>query len=231
MVETKHIQRTAAPLRQQVVKLIREEILNEAFKPGERLVENALCESYGVSRTVVREALRQLESEHLIIIVPSKGPIVAVLTEEEIRAIYAVRANLEAMAGALFAECADESDIKAMLDIQKRLEKEYRKGDIESRDKIKAEFYDRLLDGAKNEVLRELLRTIHARIAIFRRFAFLEKSRIDLSMQELNCIINAVARDRNRDTAYSACEKHITRAGELAILEYVRRTGTGKADG
>jgi len=67
------IARTAAPLRQQVVRLVREDILEGKLVPGQRLVENTLCEAYGVSRTVIREALRQLESEHLISVVPKIG--------------------------------------------------------------------------------------------------------------------------------------------------------------
>ena len=67
------IARTAAPLRQQVVRLVREDILEGGLVPGQRLIESALCETYGVSRTVIREALRQLESEHLISVVPNLG--------------------------------------------------------------------------------------------------------------------------------------------------------------
>ncbi|MCG8513629.1 MAG: FCD domain-containing protein, partial [Halanaerobiales bacterium] len=147
------------------------------------------------------------------------------LTEEEIRAIYVVRANLEGLAGQLFAQNASKEDVKALLDIQKRLESEYRHGDVNSREKIKAEFYATLMDGAKNDVLREILRTIHARIAIFRRYAFIDSARIDLSMQELNSIIDAAARDRNAKAAWAACEKHIDLAGDLAIIEYGRRIG------
>src|ERR1700755_2005074 len=97
------ISRTAAPLRQQVVRLIREDILNGNLLPGQRLVESALCETYEVSRTVIREALRQLESELLIQVKANLGPVVTVLTESEIKAIYVVRAALEGLAGKLFA--------------------------------------------------------------------------------------------------------------------------------
>jgi DNA-binding transcriptional regulator YhcF (GntR family) len=97
------ITRTAAPLRQQVVKAIREDILDGGLVPGQRLVESVLCDAYGVSRTVIREALRQLESEHLIRVMPNLGPIVTVLTESEIKSIYVVRASLEGLAGELFA--------------------------------------------------------------------------------------------------------------------------------
>ena len=95
------IARTAAPLRQQVVRLIREDILNGTLAPGRRLFESALCESYGVSRTVIREALRQLDSDQLIQVRPNLGPLVAMLREEDIKSLYVVRAALEGLAGKL----------------------------------------------------------------------------------------------------------------------------------
>ncbi len=64
------IARTAAPLRQQVVRLIREDILNGALLPGQRLVESALCEAYGVSRTVIREAIARLTARNLLVVRP-----------------------------------------------------------------------------------------------------------------------------------------------------------------
>jgi DNA-binding GntR family transcriptional regulator len=216
------IARTAAPLRQQVVRLIREDILNGTLVPGQRLVENGLCEAYGVSRTVIREALRQLESERLITVMPNLGPIVTILTESEIRALYVVRGTLEGLAGELFALNASPQECKGLLHLRARLDKEYRKGDVDSRESIKAEFYQRLLKGTGNQVLTEQLGSIHARIAVFRRFAFVNEERIEPSITELETIIDAAARERNPEAAWAACEHHILIAGELAILEYAK---------
>lgn len=222
MPATSKIERTAAPLRQQVVRLIREDILNGALAPGARLVEGTLCEAYGVSRTVVREALRQLESEHLIRMLPSKGPIVTVLTADEIRAIYVVRAALEGLMGRLFAQNAGPRDVAAAQALRKRMDRDYSAGDIDSREEFKAEFYRVLLEGGGNDVLREALRSIHARIAVFRRYAFVDDQRMQVSIAELTSILDAaIARDP--DAAARACEHHIVHAGELAIMEYERR--------
>jgi DNA-binding GntR family transcriptional regulator len=217
------VARTAAPLRQQVVRLIREDILNGNLVPGQRLVENALCEAYGVSRTVIREALRQLESEHLIRVRPNLGPVVTILSEEEIKAIYVVRAALEGLAGRLFALHATPEQCRAFLRVNDRLDREYRHGDIESREAIKADFYRVLTDGAHNDVLAESLRAIHARIAVFRRYAFVDPARIEPSITELETIIDAAAKARDPEAAREACEHHITLAGGLAVMEYVRR--------
>ena len=217
------IARTAAPLRQQVVRLIREDILNVALLPGQRLVESALCETYGVSRTVIREALRQLESENLIQVRPNLGPVVTVLTEAEIRAIYVVRASLEALAGKLFAQHASPAQCRDLVRLRDRLDKEYRHGDVDSREEIKADFYRKICAGTGNEVLTEYLRGIHARIAVFRRYAFVDEARIEPSIAELEAIINAAAVDRDPERAAAACAHHILLAGDLAVQEYTKR--------
>lgn len=220
MVASTVIARTAAPLRQEVVRVIREDILNGNLGPGQRLIETNLCETYGVSRTVIREALRQLESERLIMVRPNMGPLVSILTDSEIRAIYVVRATLEGLAGKLFAENATPQDCRALLRLRDRLDKEYRKGDVESREAVKAEFYNLLLKGAANEVLAEQLHSIHARIAIFRRFAFINEERIEPSIRELETIIAAAAQKRDPQAAWAACEHHIVISADLAIMEY-----------
>ncbi|MBB5704492.1 DNA-binding GntR family transcriptional regulator [Ochrobactrum daejeonense] len=223
MVHDTLIARQAAPLRQQLVKLIREDILNGNLAPGHRLVESSLTEAYGVSRTVVREALRQLESEHLIRVLPNIGPAVTVLTEAEIKAIYVVRASLEGLAAKLFALNATSAQCAGLIDLRNRLDSNYRHGNVEQREAIKAEFYTRLLEGGGNPILTDNLRAIHARIAIFRRYAFIDPARIEPSIAELEHIINAAAIERDPVAAWNACEHHIELAGELAIIEYAER--------
>src|SRR5262245_64954406 len=87
----------------QAVLKLRAAILNGVFKPGERLLEQNLCEWMGVSRTSVREALRRLEAERLITITPNRGPSVTEIAWDEAKAIYEVRALMEGEAAALFA--------------------------------------------------------------------------------------------------------------------------------
>jgi DNA-binding GntR family transcriptional regulator len=224
MSRRSEIARTAAPLRQQVVRLIREDILNGGLAPGQRLLESALCEAYGVSRTVVREALRQLESEQLIEVRPNLGPLVAVLSESEIHSLYVVRAAMEALAGKLFALSATAGERHDLTQLGERLDAEYRRGDVDSREAIKAEFYRLLAEGSHNPVLSESLQIIHARVAIFRRYSFVDPKRIEPSIAALEAIIHATAIDRDPDAAWTACERHVLEARDLAVLEHRART-------
>ena len=94
------IDRSAKTLRELAVERLRDAILDGQFRPGDRLVERVLCERLGVSRTVVREALRHLETEGLVDVVPQQGPAVARLDAGQATQIYEIRAMLEALAAA-----------------------------------------------------------------------------------------------------------------------------------
>lgn len=214
------ITQRAAPLRQQVVELLRQDILDDVLHPGQRLLENTLCERYGVSRTVIREALRQLESEHLITMLPNRGPIVTVLTERNIQDLYEMRATMEGLAGQLFAERASTEQAQALVMLIGEMEATYLRGTVASRGEAKDQFYTLLLDGAGNEVLTSSLRGIHSRIGIFRHFAFVDEERVRISMEELRKIVTAAGVTRDPALARIACQEHIALAGELAIIEY-----------
>ena len=88
------IERSAAPLRRQVLDELRQSIIAGRLAPGSRLIERELIAMMGVSRTVIREALRQMESEGLVANIPNKGPVVRELTLAEAKDLYSIRAVL-----------------------------------------------------------------------------------------------------------------------------------------
>src|SRR5688572_2426760 len=101
------IERHAAPLRLKVEEVLRQAIIDGRLAPGERLTERRLTEMTGVSRTLIREALRQLESQGLVSLIPNKGPVVRELTAAEGRDLYAIRGVLEGLAARFFVQNAD----------------------------------------------------------------------------------------------------------------------------
>ena len=113
--------RIAAPLREQVVTWLRKSISEGRFEPGERLVERELCELTKVSRPLVREVLRQLEVEGLVVTVPQKGVIVVKITPAEAMQIYQVRGVLEGLAARLFAQNGTAAQKEALAENYKRL--------------------------------------------------------------------------------------------------------------
>jgi GntR family transcriptional regulator, trigonelline degradation regulator len=108
------IQKSPAPLRRQVLDELRQSIISGRLEPGARLVERELVGMMGVSRTVIREALRQLETEGLVAIIPNKGPVVRKLSLEEARDLYSIRAVLEGLAARLFVENGDNAHVEKL---------------------------------------------------------------------------------------------------------------------
>ena len=158
------IPKTAAPLRQQVVAALRQSIISGQLKPGSRLTERELIERMDVSRTVIREALRQLESEYLVSLIPHKGPVVRVLTFAEAKDIYAIRAVLEGLAARLFVENADDGDVKELEKALELVTSAYKDGDPEIVFETKNHFYKVLFEGAESVTLSEMISGLNARI-------------------------------------------------------------------
>ena len=102
------------PLRDVVFNTLRQAILRGELKPGERLMEIQLANKLGVSRTPIREAIRKLELEGLVLMIPRKGAEVAEITEKNLRDVLEVRCALEELAVQLACDRMDEEGIKAM---------------------------------------------------------------------------------------------------------------------
>src|ERR1700730_4463945 len=178
------IPKLAAPLRRQVLAELRHSIIAGRLHPGERLIERELISMMGVSRTVIREALRQLESEGLITIIPKKGPVVRTLTLEEARDLYAIRAVLEGLAARLFVQQAAEAQIEGLEQALTVVEKAYDSGDAEKMLEAKNTFYDALFQGAKSATLSTMLGMLHGRIWRWRAMGLTHPNRSPQRAQE-----------------------------------------------
>ena len=158
------IERQAAPLRQQVLETLRRAIVSGQLAPGQRLTERALIEMMGVSRTVIREALRQIEAEGLVEIIPNKGPVVRELGIEEARDLYRIRAVLEGLAARLFAENASADQVRDLQSALDQVVHAYQGDNGEEALEAKTRFYDLLYQGSSSEILTSMLGTVGARI-------------------------------------------------------------------
>ncbi|AOA57771.1 GntR family transcriptional regulator [Acinetobacter larvae] len=216
------VKRESAPIRQQVTALLKNDILEGFFLPGDRLVESNLCERYGVSRTVVREVLRLLESEHLVTVIPSQGPIVTKLSEEDIINLYLVRAKVESLMIELFIQNASAADKASLRTLYQALEQDFLQGTVAQRWEYKENFYSILLKGSKNSVLEELILKIQARVGLFKHFAFIYEDRVKQGYLDLQLIFDATLAE---DTALACAhnDQHLLDAGQAAVYNYKRR--------
>lgn len=178
------IPKAAAPLRRQVLQELRQSIISGRLNPGERLVERELIAMMGVSRTVIREALRQLESEGLVAIVPNKGPVVRELTLEEAQDLYAIRAVLEGLAAKLFTEHADDAQVEQLDQALHGVADAYETGDPERILEAKNTFYDVLFAGARSQTLSSMIAMLHGRIRRWRAIGLSHPQRSVQRQQE-----------------------------------------------
>jgi GntR family transcriptional regulator, trigonelline degradation regulator len=215
------ISRQAAPVRTQTLQKLREAILDNYFMPGERLYEKTLCERLGVSRTSIREALRQLEAEGLVSTIPNQGPIVTRVTLKEAEEIYQVREVLECLAVRLFAERATEEQVRELARTVDDLEKSYSAHDVRALLNVKTTMYDIIFSGSGNSVAQSIFRSLVARVNFLRRTSLSQPGRPSESVSEIKAILRAI-QDRDPQGASDKCLEHIRRASAMA-LEGLRR--------
>jgi DNA-binding GntR family transcriptional regulator len=206
----------AAPVRSQVVDSLRRAIISHRFEPGQRLIERELCELTGASRTPVREALRQLESEGLVAMIPNRGPIVAEITQEEAAEIYDVRAALEALAARRFAERATDAEIAALEVAVAEIDEAVEPSGLTDLLELKERFYHVLLEGARNRMIRSMLDPLRTRVSYLRAASLRRPGRPSQSLRELRTILAAIRR-RDADAAAEAALQHIERAADAAL--------------
>lgn len=194
------IQKLAAPLRQQVLDGLRRAIVSGQLAPGRRLTEPELIARMGVSRTVIREALRQLESEGLIALIPNKGPVVREVSVAEARELYAIRAVLEGLAARLFVKNADDAKRRQLLGAFDGVVSAYESGDGELMLATKIRFYDLLYEGAGSKALGLMLASLYARIWRWRVLGHRHPGRTsDRSRESIRNLKAMVAAIRKRD--------------------------------
>ena len=212
------VQRVAAPLREQVLDLLRQAIVEHRLKPGQRLIERELVEQIGVSRTTIREVLRQLAAEGLVATIPQRGAIVAVPTAEEAAEIYEVRELLEALAARRFAEHASESQVKALRAAFEELAAVMSDGDdVDVRALLasKDRFYDVLMKGAANRTTHSILSGLKARISVLRAATARQPGRVLQALAEIEGMVEAIER-RDSDAAATAAARHVRSAAAVA---------------
>ncbi|QJY48083.1 GntR family transcriptional regulator [Pseudonocardia broussonetiae] len=208
--------RVAAPLREQVVDLVRDAILGFRLQPGQRLVERELVEQLGVSRATVREVLRQLAAEGLVTVVPQRGAIVTALSPDDAADLYEMRAPLEALAVQRFVQRAAPEHVADLRAAVTEIERTAEAADPQAQLRAKDRFYEVLFRGSGSEPLQQTVAGLQARVRLLRATSLSEPGRPREAAAELRAVVDAVeAGDAAR--AAAACVQHIQNAARTAL--------------
>ena len=202
-----------------------------AFPPGTHLADRALCEQFGCSRSIIREAIRLLEAEGLVTVVPHRGPFVTFLTAAEAVQIYEVRAALEALAGQGFAERASDEERAALWRVYEGLAAADATVGQQALLDAKRAFYDVLLRGCRNAYVGRLLGQLLNRITRLRATSLSTPGRLPHTLRELRRILEAIDQ-RDGEGAAAACREHVRAAAAvaLAVLRERERAAARRQD-
>jgi len=209
------------PLREIVFQALREAIISGELKPGERLMEVQLAEEMGVSRTPVREAIRKLELEGLVVMVPRKGAYVAGLSMKDAADVFEVRQSLEGLAAALAAERITDEEIEALERILLEINDAAEKNDLNLIIQKDAEFHNILFKASRNDKLVQIINNLKEQIDRFRIQSFENPGRLKKLVEEHKKIVEAIS-ERNVEKAKKLAEEHIEKV-ENNVMNILRK--------
>jgi DNA-binding GntR family transcriptional regulator len=209
------VTRANVTLRELALEKMRQAILDFHFKPGERLVERKLVEELGVSRTVVREVLRHLDSEGLVHMTPNHGPSVAVIDPEEAIQIYQLRAALESLAVRELAQKGDMRAIKSLKASLRSIERAFKDNDPGEVVRQTETFYRTIFLSSGMTVAWDIVRNLNARINALRAMTIGSLGRSQSGPTEMRDMVTAIA-SGDADAAEAACRAHVGAACTIA---------------
>lgn len=195
-------------LRGRVFHKIREDILAGNYAEKEELREAAISKELGVSRTPVREALRQLELEGLVTIVPNKGAHVNGISAKDVRDIYTIRSYLEGLCARWACEHITEEQLEGLEEIVYISEFRISKGHREQMAELDSRFHVLLYASCGSKILEHVLTDYHQYVERVRRNTLSSLERATEAVQEHKSILNAL-RNKDADTAEKLANEHI----------------------
>lgn len=207
------------PLRDVVFNTLREAILKGDFVACERLMEKQLAEKLGVSRTPIREAIRKLELEGLVIMVPRKGAEVARVTEKDISDVLEVRATLEALAVKLASKKMSKDDLDLLKEVSEEFKRAASKKDFATIIEKDVEFHDIIFRASDNEKLISIINNLREQIYRF-RVEYIYKTESFEELVKEHDLIVALISDKKGKEAADVALRHIENQ-EKSILELI----------
>ena len=200
-------------LRSKVFKRILEDIINGKYKTGETLVESRLADELGVSRTPIREALKQLELEGLVTPLANRRVVVEGITQRDIDDIYVIRRTIEGLAARWATENITEDDLEELRRILDLEEFFTQKDDMSKVEELDREFHSLIFRVSNSKPLRFMLANFHQFVKKARQDSLRVKGRMNKTLEEHRAILKALE-NKNPEEAEKAMISHISGAEE-----------------
>jgi len=194
-------------LPSKIADKIRELIILGKLKPGERLKENRMAVSSNISRQPIREALRILELEHLITIIPRKGAYVAEISLKEVKEIYAIRAMIDGYAARLAVSSITEQDLSELESVLDLMDRAIREGNFEKLIKYNLSFHQKIINLSKNDTLVKFYKSVLLPVRRYQRMGLSLHSSWIISLREHRNILKALTA-RKVEQVEKICREH-----------------------
>lgn len=208
------------PLRDVVFQTLREAILRGELKPGERLMEIALAEKLGVSRTPIREAIRKLELEGLVIMIPRRGAQVAQITEKDLTDVLEVRIGLENMVIEKACQLMTDEQLDRLEEAERVFEQAMAEGDLKNLAEADENFHILIYESCDNRRLLQLLSNLREQLYRYRMEYLKDEDTRNLLVEEHRAIYDAI-RTRDVQKAKEHAFVHVDNQRK-AILQSIR---------
>lgn len=196
------------PLRDVVFQTLRQAILRGELEPGERLMEIQLANKLGVSRTPIREAIRKLELEGLVLMIPRKGAEVAEITEKSLRDVLEVRSSLEDLAVELACERIKEEQVQELKKAAEEFEEALQGGDLTEYAEADVKFHDVIYHATENQKLVQLLYNLREQMYRY-RVEYLKRSEVHQTLLAEHQYIIECIEKHDKEAAKHAIRTHI----------------------
>lgn len=204
-----------------VTDSLREAILDGVLPASSWLREEDLAAELHVSRTPIREALRRLTSEGLVVRAPNQGAQVAPMALEDILAVYAVRENLEGLAARLAAQRSGASLIERLMVVHRQLSASTAAGDVAAVADLNLQFHRTIREATENQYLERFLTLVEHAVRRFGRSTFERPGRMDSTVTEHQAILDAIV-EGDADVAEERARQHMRQARAARIEAFLR---------
>lgn len=208
------------PLRDVVFNTLRQAILKGEIAPGEHLMETQLANKLGVSRTPIREAIRKLELEGLVTMIPRKGAEVAQITEKNLRDVLEVRKALEELAVKIACEKMSKEQIKELGRAEEEFRQSLTNDDVTAIAEADVKFHDVIFLATDNQRLIQILNNLREQMYRF-RVEYLKKEKYHERLVNEHKEIMSDLRQRNKAKAAASIRRHIDNQ-ELAVIDEIK---------